>query len=114
MDTGQDLINELNSVSNKMGLALKETQKRGHDYAEKERQYKMANAKFILAQRANGQPATLIKDLAMGDADVSLLRLQRDIAKVDYDNAKEAIMCYKLQINVLKDQVNQLWHSGNN
>ena len=104
-----ELLNELNEKRKLLNQALSESVRRGIKLAQAERAYKMANAQFILAQRASGTPATLIKDLALGDEEVSGLRLERDIASVYYENAREAINSYKLEARLIEEQISREW-----
>ena len=104
-----ELLAELNEKRKLLNQALYESTERGKKLAQAERAYKVANAKFILEQRALGTPATLIKDLAMGDETVSGLRLERDIASVYYENAREAINSYKLEARLIEEQIAREW-----
>ena len=104
-----ELLNELQTKRELLNKALSECTKRGIALAEAENEYKRSSAKFILAQRALGTPATLIKDLALGDEEVSSLRLKRDIASVYYDNAKEARNVYKLEARLIEEQIAREW-----
>ena len=104
-----ELLAELNDKRKLLNQALSECTRRGVELAKAECEYKQSSAKFILAQRAIGTPATLIKDLAMGDEIVSGLRLKRDIAEVYYDNAKEARNVYKLEARLIEEQITREW-----
>ena len=103
------LILELQDKRELLNKALSECVKRGKELAQAECEYKQSAAKFILAQRAMGTPATLIRELALGDEEVSRLRLKRDIASVYYDNAKEARNIYKLEARLIEEQIAREW-----
>lgn len=62
--------------------------------------------------REGGLPATLIPDVARGDKDVARLKFERDCAQVVYDNAQEAVMVYKKQIDVLREQIEREWKNA--
>jgi hypothetical protein len=51
------------------------------DYGEAERAYRMALAKEIVKLRVEGQPVTIVQDLARGAKHVADLRYYRDVAK---------------------------------
>lgn len=104
-----NLIVELQNKRELLNKALSECVKRGKELAQAECEYKQSAAKFILAQRAMGTPATLIRELALGDDIVSKLRLNRDIASVYYDNAKEARNVYKLEARLIEEQIKREW-----
>nr|DAS01248.1 MAG TPA: hypothetical protein [Caudoviricetes sp.] len=107
--TDLDLYQQRQEMVQKMHLALKECALRGEEWAKAEREYKVAMAQYILTARANGTPATLIKDLAMGDDNVSALRFNRDIALTAYENAKEARNIYKLNIRLIESDIAREW-----
>ena len=67
--------------------------------------YRIALRKEILKLKLEGQPATLINDLAKGEEKVSKLRLERDIAKDSYYVCLNAIDVLKTEIEVLRSQV---------
>ena len=114
MDTGQDLINELNAKSESLDGLIENLKKSGYELAKSEMIYKRTNAIFLAKALSGGEKVTVVRDMALGDNEVSLLRQQRDIHKVLYDTTREQLMCRKLQINTMREQLNQLWHSGNN
>lgn len=73
------------------------------------RRSEMLETAKILLLREGGLPATLIPDVARGDKDVAKLKFERDCAQVVYDNAQEAVMVYKKQIDVLREQIEREW-----
>lgn len=105
-----DPISELFRKSEMLEVALRECKNRGIAAADTERNYRIALANKILLLRENGFPATLIGDVARGDKDVSSLKFERDCAQVVYDNAKEAIMSYKKQIDILREEIEREWN----
>ena len=107
-----NLIVELQNKRELLNKALSECVKRGKELAQAECKYKAANAKFILAERAKGTPATLIKELALGDDNIVILRLERDVASVYYENAREAINVYKLEARLIEEQIKREWGQG--
>lgn len=59
------------------------------DYAVKEETYRVALAKAIVREHAEGRAWTVCPDLARGDADVARLRRERDIAEGVKDAASQ-------------------------
>ena len=92
--------------------ALKECKTRGRAAADAEQTYRVKLAEKILLLREGGLPATLIPDVARGDKDVARLKFERDCAQVVYDNAKEAVLCFKKQIDVLREQIEREWENA--
>lgn len=55
---------------------------------------------------------TLIGDLAKGHPEISELRHKRDVAKVLYWNAQEAINVYKLECRLVEAQIKREWEDA--
>lgn len=104
-----DPISEVWRRSEMLEVALKECKSRGAAAAEAERVYRIALAEKILLLREGGLPATLIGDVARGDKDVARMKFERDCSQVVYENAQEAVMVYKKQIDVLREQIEREW-----
>ena len=66
--------------------------------------------KYQFTERANGTPVTIIADLCKGDKEIATLKIQRDIAEVDYKANLEAINVYKKVIDVRREQINREWN----
>ena len=107
-----DPISEVFRRSEMLEVALKECKTRGIAAAEAERAYRVALAERILVLREGGLPATLIGDVARGEKQIAQLKFERDCAEVVYDNAKEAVMVYKKQIDTLREQIEREWKNA--
>lgn len=104
-----DLVVEIKNVQALLDSAVASYKERGKALAQAEHDYKVALSQKILMLRADNQPVTIVNDLARGDVEVANLRLERDIADVLYESAREAINNYKLQIRVLDAQIAREW-----
>jgi len=104
-----DPISEVWRRSEMLEVALKECKNRGRAAAEAEQAYRVGLAEKILLLREGGLPATLIGDVARGDKGIAKLKFDRDCAQVVYENAQEAVMVYKKQIDVLREQIEREW-----
>jgi hypothetical protein len=109
LDSGQDLLLELQGKMKMLDTALREFGKRGRDYANAEQEYRCALAEKILVERDKGVPVTIISDICRGDRKIAKLKFERDVAESVYDAAREACNCYKLEIRILEGQVNREW-----
>ena len=105
-------IDEVWRRSEMLETALKECKSRGRAAAEAEQTYRVALAEKILLLREGGLQATLIGDVARGDKDVARLKFDRDCAQVVYENAQEAVMVFKKQIDVLREQIDREWRNA--
>lgn len=102
----QDLINELNLHRGNLNLAIKELKVRGQAKAEAEKNYRIALAKEMLRLRTEGTPVTIISDLCRGNEQIATLKMQRDIADSLYESNMQAIYNYKLNIDIVQNQIN--------
>lgn len=107
-----ELLNYLQSKRQELSHALTEAKKRGIALADAEREYKKEKAKFIAKARLEKVAVTLIGDLAKGHPEISELRHKRDIAKVLYWNAQEAINVYKLECRLVEAQIKREWEDA--
>lgn len=107
-----ELLNYLQSKRQELSHALTELKKRGIALADAEREYKKEKAKFIAKARLEKVAVTLIGDLAKGHPEISELRHKRDIAKVLYWNAQEAINVYKLECRLVEAQIKREWEDA--
>lgn len=71
--------------------------------AEAERQYRMARAKAIVSQHAEGVAWTVCDDLARGDQRVADLRYERDVAKGLLDACADAAYRYAADRRALEE-----------
>lgn len=104
-----DLINEIQRLNRSLSSAVRALQKAGIKKAESESEYRVALAQEILIQRDKGQPVTIIGDIVRGDRKIAKLRLERDIADVNYQVALEYINSTKLQLRLLENQISREW-----
>ncbi|WP_126939765.1 hypothetical protein [Veillonella sp. VA142] len=105
-----DLLIELHDLRRGMNQALRIAKERGMDLAEKEATYKVAKAKLVLCEREKKTPVSVINDIVLGDPMISELRQERDIAKVLYINAQEAINVRKLELRIVEAQLGREWN----
>lgn len=113
MSSGQDLMIEMQGRIKMLDAALQQLGNRGRAYAQAERDYRMALAKKILAERDKGTPVTIISDVCRGDREIAGLKFNRDVAETVYDAAKEACNVYKLEIRTLDEQITREWGKPN-
>ena len=87
----QDLMNEQKLNLRLLDHAISELKTRGANYAKCEHDYRVALAKFIIEQRAEGIPVTIISDISRGNPEIARKRMEKDIAESLYESCKEAI-----------------------
>lgn len=107
-----DIMQEMSTLRVMLDRAVSEAKERGKKLAQCEHDYRVAKAKYILQQRADGTPVTIISDLAKGEENIARLCMERDIAQTLYDSSKEAINSYKLQIRIAQEQIQREWNQA--
>lgn len=103
-------INELNELSQKLTQGIKLMGKYGREYAEAERQYKVALSQEALKLRADDMPVTLIDKVVHGR--VADKRFIRDTAEIMWKTAQENVNAIKLQIRILDNQISREFSNG--
>ena len=102
-------LEELNIL---LTSALKEYKKRGLEYANAYKNYRIAVAKKLLELKANGMPVTIAYDIARGDEQVAEYKRQEIISESLYKSCQEAINTYKLQIKIINEQIKNEYNNG--
>lgn len=110
MIDGLQAINELNALLEKSTQAIKLMGRYGREYAEAERDYKVALMEEALKLRASDMPVTLIDKVVYGK--VANERFKRDTAEIMWKTSQEHINTLKLQIRVLNAQIEREWSNA--
>ena len=110
--SGQDLYNQLNSLTSQLDMSLKQLRSNGRDYAEAEKNYKMELTKQALLLREQQMAITLIDKTVYGYPNVAELRFKRDVAESIYKANQEAINVLKLKIRLLDNQISKEYGEG--
>lgn len=92
------VIEQLKVLGNELNTANRKLYQAAEEKAKAEREYRKALAVKELELKQEGNPATLIIDLARGDEKVSLLKLERDTQVAIYESCK-------YEINALHDRI---------
>lgn len=102
-----DLLEELNKIRDLLNKALSEYKKRGIEYANAYKNYRVAVAKELLRLKDEGVAATIAYDVARGKEDIAELKRQEIITECVYKSCQEAINSYKLQLKIVQEQINK-------
>lgn len=105
------LINEIETKRQQLSAAINKLNKNGQALAQAECDYKVILAQTVLRLKDEGQPATLINLIVYGDKEVSVARLKRDIAEVNYNTNQEFINAIKLELRLLESQADREWRN---
>lgn len=108
--SGHELFLTMTDKTALLDKALNELGRRGRTYAEAERSYRVALRQEILKERDKGTPVTIISDICRGHQEIAKAKFERDVAEAVYKAAMEAVNCYKLEINILREQIEREWH----
>ena len=107
-----DLVNELNSLSNKLSLSIKSLIKTGKYYAKAYTDYRIALAKELVRLKDDGMAVTIAYDVARGKPEIAKLKFNEIATEAIYKANLEAINSTKLQIKIIQNQIDKEW--GNN
>ena len=92
-------------IADNLNIAIAINRKRGEELALAEREYRIALAQRIAKEQDKGTKVTIIGDICRGDKEVAELKYKRDMARVLYDSSQEAILCFKLELRVVQDDL---------
>ena len=106
-----DLVNELNSLSNKLSLSIKSLIKTGKDYAKAYTDYRVALAKELMILKEEGYAITLAGDIARGKPEIARLKFKEISSEAIYKANQEAINSTKLQIKIIQNQIDKEYSS---
>ena len=102
-----ELLNKLNSTIEELHTAVKFMKNYGKEFAQKQREYKIALKQEVLRLKDKDTPATVINLIVYGSGEVPDKRLERDISQVMYDTAQEHINVLKLEARLLEAQIDR-------
>lgn len=102
-----DLLQELNKIRELLNKALSEYKRRGVEYADAYKNYRVAVAKELLRLKDEGMAVTIAYDIARGQEDIAELKRQEIITECLYKSCMEAINSYKLQMKIIQEQINK-------
>jgi len=102
-----DLLTTINKLQKDLSVSINSLSKHGKEYAQAERNYRVAKTKKALLLRDENFPATLIDITIKGYEEIADLKLAMDIAKCMYDANHEHLQVTKLQLRILGDQWRQ-------
>ena len=106
-----DLFNELQRKTKELEISLRNLRKAGTEYAEAERDYKIALRQEALKLRHEEDMAvTLIQQVVYGVPEVANKRFMRDVKEAVYKANMEAINTIKLEIRLIESQLNREWN----
>jgi uroporphyrinogen-III decarboxylase len=107
-----ELYIEIEKMNQLLNQAIKEVGRRGKEYAEAYKNYRMLLSKELLLLRDSGVPATLAYDIARGKKEIAEAKENEIIKESLYKSVLEAINVYKIQINILREQINREYNNA--
>lgn len=82
---------------------------RGREKSEAEARYYTVKARRAFALKEAGHPVTFITLVIKGDEEVNAAMRDFHAREVEYDNAREAVMCSKKKLDTLREQMQREW-----
>ena len=104
-----ELWQEQESLKRQLNEALRTLKTNGSAYADAEKKYKEAVSIEALKLRDEGMAVTLMDKVIYGLPSISMLRFNRDVAKVVYEANQEAINVKKLELRIIESQLQREW-----
>ena len=104
-----DLINEIQSLCEKLSHSGRLLADYGKKYAAAERDYKICLRQEALRLREKDMAVTLIDKVVYGVEEVANKRFERDVAETMYKTCLESINTLKLKIRILDAQIAREW-----
>lgn|GEM_PF-2858403 len=95
-----------------MNVALRESKGRGIAHARAEADYYSAKARDTDALLSAGYTATSTSDKVKGEQRTNEALERRIAEKVGYDNACEAVQCFKKIASILNDDMQREWEQA--
>ncbi|MBR2554948.1 MAG: hypothetical protein IKE94_08835 [Aeriscardovia sp.] len=102
-----DLYNQLSALLEQLNISIRSLRKTGQEYAEAERDYRMALSAEILRMEGDGRPVTNIYNIARGTKKVAEAKYKQIATEAVYKANMEAIQGIKLQIRVIQAQIDK-------
>lgn len=107
-----DLYNQLASLVDQLNISIKSLRKTGTEYAEAERDYRMALSAEIIRMEGEGRPVTNIYNIARGQKNVAQAKYKQIATEAVYKANMEAIQGIKLQIRIIQAQIDKEYGSN--
>lgn len=101
----QELMGKLRDMDSETNLM----RDAGRRLAEAECAYRVALHSEIARLRAEGQPVTITPDLARGERQVAAFRMNRDLAKTDWEVSRQRIFVIGQEVKILDAQLSREW-----
>ena len=103
----------MNDLSAKLTASGSQLKKYGMEFAEAEKNYKIALRQEALKLREDANmPVTLIDKVVYGVPEVADKRFKRDVAETMYKVSLESINTLKLKMRILDAQISREWNSN--
>lgn len=109
---GSELKIEMDELLEALDKAYSFMWTTGKKWANAEHHYKVANKVEIFRLKQEESVAwTACRELAQGADGVAELRLKRDLARIEYEVAKEKMLGLKMKLRILEGEINRMWNS---
>lgn len=104
-----DLMNQLDTMCQKLDTSVKMLRKSGEDYAKAYTEYRIALARELLILKNEGYAITLAGDIARGKVEIARLKYEEISKEAIYKANLESINALKLEIKLLQSQIDKEW-----
>lgn len=102
-----DLVNELESLIEKLNISVKQVRISGEEYARADRDYKVALSETLVMLEAEGRPVSNLIYIARGYKKVADAKYQQICKEAIYKANLESIQSLKLQIKIVENELDR-------
>lgn len=101
----QQIMNKMNECLRAMQQGNIQYKTLGLKKAQAEEKYRVALQKEMARLKLEGCKVTIIPDLARGNEEVAHLRLERDIADINYNVCRDSLRYNEKELDILRSQL---------
>ena len=101
----QQIIDNMNKCLRAMQQGNMQYKTLGLKKTAAEEKYRVALQKEIARLKLEGYKVTIIPDLARGNKEVARLRLERDVADVNYETCRNSLRYCEKELEILRSQL---------
>lgn len=101
----QQIINKMNECLRAMQQGNVQYKTLGLKKSKAEHDYRIALQKETARLKLEGTKVTIISDLSRGNEEVARLRLERDVADVNYETCRNSLRYCEKELEILRSQL---------
>ena len=105
MDNPEQIFDKMQKVASELRKCHKRARTLAKEKAKAEGNYRVKLRQYILELREEGQPVTIINDLARGEGHIASLKFQRDLKSSLYDVERDLAFSLRQELEVYRSKL---------